>query len=105
MGLEPISKEFEKAVNKEEIEQAQELVIEEEENVPAYQLPAEKYSNTRTSRGMKPELKILAPVLHLKSQLGVWFKVGKRPIGLKGGADSERPAKRRHVIHQDVIDY
>ena len=77
--------DIELALNKELIEQQQENIIEQEEWVPAYPTPEEKYIKNKKSR-QKYDGK------H-KYRVSGWLKNGIIPIGLKGGSD--RPCKKR----------
>ena len=88
----PINPFSELFLNKELIEQNQEMIIENEEQVPNFSVPSEKYSNgEKTRRTTLPNKKNILPtswINSLKSGLSGWYqKETKELIGLKGGAD------------------
>ena len=89
--LEPVNHDFELSINKELIEQNQEILIEQEESVPAYMIPAEKYVKERKIRSRQINLKKNEMSMNLKSRIGGWFKVGQKLSGLKGGSDRKYP--------------
>ena len=92
VGPRPVSENVELSVNQELIEQRQEMIVEQEETVPAFPFFQQKYckpGKARRPKSMPKFLKIIElPVLHpLKSQMGNWFRPKRATVGLKGGAD------------------
>ena len=88
----PVSRDSELSMNKEIIEDNQEMIIEKEELVPAVQLPREKYLKNEKIRSSKFEqANELFTTLkkNLNSRIGGWFLFGVKLIGLKGGADND----------------
>ena len=80
-------------MNKELIEQHQETIIEHEEQVPAYPISDEKFITLGKRRRQKNfKARIKDELLSLQNiKIGSWVQAGKAIVGLKGGADNNRP--------------
>ena len=95
--LAPVNYDFELSLNKELIEQNQEIIIEQEESVAAYVIPAEKFDKEgRTIRSRLEQMNLKKNAMYSflsnnmkKSRVGGWFKVGQKLSGLKGGSDRQ----------------
>ena len=94
----PVCKYFELSLNKEFIEQKQEMIIEQEEWVPEYPVSKDKYLGPCKSKISKLEETVrrkrdiwLTSLHRLKSKLEGWFISGEITFGLKGGADHNKP--------------
>ena len=89
--------DIELQLNKELIEQHQETIIEHEEQVPAYPISDEKFITLGKKRRQIFPLKnfkarIKDELLSLQNiKIGSWVQAGKAIVGLKGGADNNRP--------------
>ena len=97
----PLTENSEMSLNKELIEQRQEMIIEQEECVPAYIMPIKKftYKDKNTKRSGNEENILIGKCSKLfsllkfhppKSQKEGWFKIGRSPAGLRGGADHQK---------------
>ena len=95
----PVTPDFELSLNKELIEQRQEKLIENEEWVPAYQIPEEKYLKNGKTKRPRPESNKMTDSIvgNFQSVLGGWFKSSNVLIGLKGGADHTRTVSTSEV--------
>ena len=96
----PVAPYSELMVNRELIEQTQELIIEREESVPAYSVPEQKYVKDGTARRsaqkilkMGEQLVQAKPlsIISLKSRICGWFQPGRAEVGLQGGSDQKKP--------------
>ena len=103
-----IDKDSELSLNKERIEQHQEMIIEQEESVPAYptkdpiEAKAEKPDKETTrpkrifrSPNFSKNMMRFQPVT--SSSFWGWFKSSEILVGLKGGADHEGKGKQRNL--------
>ena len=84
-------------LNRELIEQHQETIIEHEEQIPAYPISDEKFITLgKKRRQIFPvnnfKARIKDELLSLQNiKIGSWVQAGKAIVGLKGGADNNRP--------------
>ena len=78
----PVSREFELSVNREIIENNQEMAIEKQERVTAANVPEQKYLKVEKSRRSK----FLTMKKNQDYKTGGWFMKGL--IELKGGGNS-----------------
>ena len=88
--LTPVSRELELSVNREMIEDNQEMAIEKEERVPAANIPEQKYLKVEKTRRSNFE----TTKKNLKYETSGWFLKGLNLIGLKGGADPAQGKKK-----------
>ena len=108
-----IDKDSELSLNKERIEQHQEMIIEQEESVPAYptkdpiEAKAEKPDKETTRRKRifrSPNFsKNMLSFQPVTSSFWGLFKSGEMPLGLKGGSDHEAKGKRTNKSFYTLI--
>ena len=101
-----IDKDSELSLNKERIEQHQEMIIEQEESVPAYPTkdPIEMTIKETTRRkrifrspNFSKNMMSFQPVT--PSSFWGWFKSSEIPVGLKGGKGKQRNLSAFTLIH------
>ena len=81
----PVSKDFELFLNKEIIEDNQEMIIEKEDRVFAPLIPDQNHLNVERTRRTKLVQEIKKEQNYEK--IGGWFLNGLKLIGIKGGVD------------------
>ena len=107
----PVTPDSELKLNKELLEGHQENCIEQEESIPAYTVPDQKYVKPEKVRRVRSDhrhietLKTISPLFMdmMSTRIKeIWFKAGKFHFGLFGGSDHIRQPQTSEVVSETM---